>query len=240
MVFVLKLQNFSFTKNALVLGSDKQHQRRLIGADFVSEKVGTGFVHIAPCHGEEDFNLARNHQISFSTPVDAKGVFRSELSDLDGTPALSSGNDTCVDLIKKLGFLFHREKITHSYPCDWRTKKPVMTILSKQWFIDVAKFIPQAIDSLNSVTFIPKNAREPFKKMLAQRSSWCISRQRFWGVPLPVFYDQDGEAFLNEDILNHLMVVFKTHGVNSWWSLTSDQLLPEDYKTQGLKKGKID
>ncbi len=148
-------------------------------------------------------------------------------------------SDDCVEIVAQKGLLLYKERIQHSYPCDWRTKQPIITILSEQWFIDVAKIVPEAVEALDEVTFIPRRNKDYFVKLLKERTSWCISRQRHWGVPLPVFYDQSNHVVFNRDILNHVLQTFRSQGVDSWWELPADHFLPAPYRNTGLAKGFI-
>ena len=142
----------------------------MFAADFVTSETGTGFVHIAPSHGSEDFNLARENDISFQSAVDGSGKFNCpEISELHGQLAMGSGNEACIKKLENMGLILHKDRITHSYPCDWRTKEPVMTLLSQQWFIDVSKIIPDAVESLQNVNFVPANSKTSFVKMLIER-----------------------------------------------------------------------
>ncbi|XP_018320413.1 isoleucine--tRNA ligase, mitochondrial isoform X2 [Agrilus planipennis] len=203
----------------------------IVLSDYVSDDKGTGLVHIAPAHGPEDFVVALKYKLPVKSFVNKLGCYTENVgSDLNGHFVLGTGQEI---VLKKLeNKILHCEEYIHSYPYDWRTKKPVILRASHQWFINTDKIKDKAIELLEDVKIYPKSNNETHKKtlisQLKKRPYWCISRQRVWGVPIPVFYEKSTEkALVDESIINHLCdLIDKNKGFDFWWQLPVKDLIP--------------
>uniref|UniRef100_A0A4W4H5Z7 isoleucine--tRNA ligase n=1 Tax=Electrophorus electricus TaxID=8005 RepID=A0A4W4H5Z7_ELEEL len=202
----------------------------LLPANHVTMAKGTGLVHTAPAHGMEDYSVATHFSLPVDCMVDEEGRF-NELAgkDLQGQAVLDKGTDTVICMLQAAGALVKEEWCVHSYPYDWRSKTPVLFRPSKQWFINTANLKDKAKESLQKVKVIPESARATLMAKLDGRTYWCISRQRSWGVPIPVFYHREtGEALLNKYTVAHVAKVFEEKGSDSWWVEPLEALLPAD------------
>ncbi|KAK2825891.1 hypothetical protein Q5P01_020105 [Channa striata] len=208
----------------------------LLPANHVTMAKGTGLVHTAPAHGMEDYSVASYFDLSVECVVDEDGKFTEQAgSELHNLPVMTEGTAKVISMLKECGALVKEEQCVHSYPYDWRTKQPVVIRPSRQWFIDVASLKDKAKDALQKVHVLPESARGSVLDMLNRRTYWCISRQRSWGVPIPVFYHKEtGEALINKHTVSHVVNLFKDKGSDCWWELPIDTLLPPEV----LKKSK--
>ena len=210
----------------------------VLPANHVTVDKGTGLVHTAPAHGQEDFQVAVANQLPVLCYVDEEGNFMHELgSDLGGKQVLTDGNEAVLDLLRDK--IIHKEPFTHSYPYDWRSKEPVILRASKQWFVDTSKIQSTAVKRLEDVHVIPSASERGMLSQLSARTYWCISRQRYWGVPIPVFYSKTtGEALLNNYTIEHLKSLVKENGSDCWWNMSIDELLPPHLKERcGIDNG---
>ncbi|KAM9466594.1 isoleucine--tRNA ligase, mitochondrial isoform 2-T2 [Clarias gariepinus] len=208
----------------------------LLPANHVTMAKGTGLVHTAPAHGMEDYSVATHFNLPVECMVDEEGRFTEVAgAELQGQSVLEDGNTSVMSMLRAAGALVKEEQCVHSYPYDWRTKKPVVIRASKQWFINTANLKDVAKEALQKVRVMPESARASLLAMLDRRTYWCISRQRSWGVPIPVFYHkQTGEPLLNKHTVAHVAKVFAEKGSDSWWAEPLETLLPPDV----LKKSK--
>ncbi|EDW99917.2 uncharacterized protein Dyak_GE23171 [Drosophila yakuba] len=200
-------------------------------ASHVQDSKGTGLVHTAPAHGPEDFLVSLTHKIPVKCFVNEEGTYTKEAPDfLRGQSVLDQGNSLVLERIAE--DVVHSSKLEHSYPIDWRTKKPVIIRASEQWFINTEKLKSPAADALEQVEIYPKANADASKKalltQLQKRPYWCISRQRAWGVPIPVFYSREsGKVVLNSTLIEHLCNLLRQEGsIDFWWVKSVEELVP--------------
>ncbi|OAP62167.1 isoleucine-tRNA ligase [Fonsecaea erecta] len=206
--------------------------RPIVHADFVSADSGTGLVHCAPGHGMEDYEalqpLIKVSTVSVKAPVDNSGRFDGTASPADpgllaGQDVFQKGNDSVLQLLRANNLLVHQHRYVHKYPIDWRTKEPVIIRATAQWFADVSKIRADALNSLDAVTFLPESGKARLRSFVENRSEWCISRQRAWGVPIPAIYYKDtGEAVLTPQSIDHIIKTINERGIDAWWSDAPD------------------
>ena len=208
-------------------------------ADFVSADSGSGLIHLAPGHGSEDYDLCLRHGIDAFAPVDDDGCFTAGASPdqpsiLLGKPVLTEGNKSILDYLTSRGCILNHHGYTHKYPYDWRTKKPVILRATEQWFADVGEIRETALQSLEVVNFIPPGGKERLRSFVKNRSEWCISRQRAWGVPIPALYHKEtGQAVLTEESVSHIISVMQDRGPDAWW--IDDESLDGLWTAPGLR-----
>lgn len=208
--------------------------RPFLPAQHVSDQEGTGLVHTAPSHGHEDYLVGVEHSLDLKCVVDGEGRFTVDAgSDLEGLDVLGRGNEVILAKLRGLGSLVHEHSYEHRYPYDWRTKKPVIIRATEQWFADVSSLKEQAKSTiLNDVTMYPSISQNRLLPMLSGRDNWCISRQRLWGVPLPIFYHSTtGEPLISHDTITHVRALVGKLGSDCWWTLTTRELLPESLQS---------
>lgn len=216
---------------------DTDAEELVMNADHVTLDSGTGLVHTAPGFGEDDFNVGQKYDLEIKVTVDEKGYMTKNAGpDFEGQ-FYDDVADTVINKLTEANLFLAKEKITHSYPFDWRTKKPIIWRAVPQWFASVEKFRQQILNEIDNVKFYPEWGKKRLYNMIRDRGDWVISRQRVWGVPLPIFYAEDQTPILDQKIINHVADLFAEHGSNYWFEHDAKDLLPEGYTNEHSSNG---
>lgn len=203
----------------------------VITGDHVTLDAGTGCVHTAPGHGVEDFEVCRKYDsLEVVVPVDGKGFLTEEAGQFAGLK-YDQANKAIAKHLRETGALLAEQVIEHQYPHCWRCKDPVLFRATEQWFISVENFKKEALEAIKDVKWIPEWGEERISKMVSERNDWCISRQRMWGVPIPIFYCTEcGKELINRETIEAVKTLFEKEGSNAWFEKEASEILPAHIK----------
>ena len=210
----------------------------VICGDHVTLESGTGLVHTAPGHGEDDFIVGKKYNLDILCPVDSRGYMTDEAGEFSGL-FYEEANDVIISRLDEVHSLLKATPITHSYPHDWRTKKPIIFRATPQWFASIEGLKEEMMNSIKDVKWKPVWGETRLGNMVKDREEWCISRQRVWGVPIPVFYAEDGTEILDQEVINHVSELFREYGSNVWFERDAKDLLPEGYTNPHSPNGEF-
>jgi len=204
----------------------------IILGEHVTLDAGTGSVHTAPGHGLEDYEVGCKYGIEVFSPLDSRGVWTEAVNDKDLVGvSYYQGNSIVIEKLGACKALLKQQDINHSYPHCWRCKKPVIYRATPQWFVKVDKFREKTLEAIKDIKWIPSNGEVRISNMVASRTDWCISRQRAWGVPIPVFYCEDcGEAIVTDETIKNVADIFEKESSDAWVKYSAEELLPAGFK----------
>ena len=209
----------------------------IIVGEHVTNESGTGLVHTAPGHGVDDFTVCQKYNIQPYCPVDEHGPLTADCGEGLAGLFYEDANKKVLEIITNNGALLKSDEIVHSYPHDWRTGKPVIFRATPQWFCSVGKIKNQLLDEVKKVNWYPSWGLERISNMIKDRTDWCISRQRIWGVPIPIIYAEDKTPIIDEEIFNSICEKFRQFGSDCWFTKDAYFFLPENYKNEHSPNG---
>ena len=212
----------------------------LVGvADYVTDDTGTGLVHTAPGYGDDDYHFGKKYDLPILAPMNDQGVLTKENGpEFDGV-FYQKADDISLKLLKDRNALLLEEPLKHSYPFDWRTKQPIVFRATDQWFVSIDQMRDEILKAVDEVQYFPEWGKVRLRNMLKDRGDWVISRQRVWGVPLPIFYAEDGTPIMTEETINHVADLFREYGSNVWFDRDAKDLLPDGFTSSHSPNGKF-
>ena len=223
----------------------------LLAAEFVTREQGSGFVHCAPSHGEDDFRLGVKHNLPRENTVDENGYYTSAIPGFEGARIYDENgkpgdaNKRVIKALEESNSLLEKYNYKHDYPHSWRSKTPLIFRNTSQWFIrmdwqaqgETQTLREKALAEIERVTFFPKEGKKRLHDMIASRPDWCVSRQRLWGVPLPIFtHKQSGEVLREQSVIDRVVEIFAREGAGSWYQRPAQDFLPEGYKADDYQQ----